>query len=139
MSEKFLRSPDVLPQVTALYGIPVEMGADNTRHWWHEGVVDGGVGWSSAAAGALPAQAYPELEGLPQLRYTTARQYVEHTLGPTPVLELGMRPDALAQHTKPGWAPGTFTDGALQGHVRWAPWLGTKHTTCLAQTLGREA
>ena len=53
----------------------------------------------------------------------TVRQYVEHTLGPTPVFELGMRFDAIAQHTRPEWAPSTFTDGALQGHVRWAPWL----------------
>ena len=53
----------------------------------------------------------------------TARQYVEHTLGPTPTFELGMRPDALSQYMRPGWAPNTFTDGALQGHTRWAPWL----------------
>jgi hypothetical protein len=102
---KVLRSPEVLPQVTALYGIPVEMGADYTGHWWYAEAVGDGAAWRSVEAGALPTQAYPDLENIPQLRCMTARQYVEHTLGPTPAFELGVRPRLLALHLRPDWAP----------------------------------
>ena len=34
-----------------------------------------------------------------------------------------MLPAAVEQHRRPDWMPNTFTDGALQGNVKWAPWL----------------
>ena len=89
LCRKVLGDPRILPQVTAVYGIPVELGADYTHHWWHASATADESGWSSAAAGALPAQAYPDLEGMPQLRHMKARQYVEHTLGTTPAFDLG--------------------------------------------------
>jgi hypothetical protein len=55
----------VLPRATALYGILVELGADYTQHWWHVGAAVSEAGWRSAVAGALPAQAYPDLDGGP--------------------------------------------------------------------------
>ena len=81
-----LNCPGTLPQVTALYGIPFEMGANYSHHWWYARASERGS-WASHAARAVPYQAYPELEGMQQLELMTARQLVEHTLGPAPFLK----------------------------------------------------
>ena len=65
----------------------------------------------------------PELEGIVHLECMTARQYVEHTLGPTPALEATMRPGRAEHGRRRGWEPNVFTDGALKDNLRWAPWL----------------
>ena len=62
LCRKVLDDPSVLPHIRALYGIPVDLGADYKQHWWYAGAAVSEAGWRSAVAGALPAQAYPELE-----------------------------------------------------------------------------
>ena len=75
-----------MPPIVANCGVSVELGANLTHHWWTE-AADGPGRWSSDAAGAWPAEAYPALACFSREPGITARQAVEGTLGPTPGAE----------------------------------------------------
>jgi hypothetical protein len=114
-----LTDPSFLPPILANYGVPVELGADFTHHWW-VAEADGPGRWSGDAAGAWPLEAYPNLAGFSTGNGTTARQAVERRLGPTPsAAGLAGKP---ATGVAP-WEPTVFTDGKLEHGHPWAPWM----------------